>query len=107
MKPEKTKEENILIRWYDDGFPPIELHNHVPALMALIREVKELRKPDSEWIPVKDALRPFYLLAAEVGKNNSGLKDDRILYGYNKAEIKFSDLLKVIEVYESLPTTNP
>lgn len=52
---------------------------------------------------IKEALKPFYRLAAEVRRNPTGFHDDRVLYGYNKAEITYGDLWRVIEIYESLP----
>jgi len=49
-----------LIRWYDDGFPPIDLNENVMAVTELVREVKRLRAALSpakqEWVSVKERL---------------------------------------------------
>ena len=41
---DKPKEELRLIRWANDGYPPIDLHNEFNAVLDLIQEVKRLRK---------------------------------------------------------------
>jgi hypothetical protein len=36
--------KNILIRWYEDGFPPIDLNSQAQAVVWLIREYRSLQK---------------------------------------------------------------
>jgi len=43
-KPAKPKEELRLIRWAQDGYPPIDLRNEFQAVLDLIKEVCKLRK---------------------------------------------------------------
>jgi len=36
--------KNILIRWYEDGFPPIDLNSQSQSVVWLIREYRSLQK---------------------------------------------------------------
>lgn len=45
MKKRKKEVSKLrLERWYDDGFPPIDLHNEVKAIIELVQEIKKLRR---------------------------------------------------------------
>jgi hypothetical protein len=46
MAKKKTKKEEPLrlIRWADDGFPPIDLSKEAKSVLELIKEVRELRE---------------------------------------------------------------
>ncbi len=43
-----TKEEPRLVKWYDSGFPPIDLNENVSDVTELIRAYKALQKDTSE-----------------------------------------------------------
>jgi hypothetical protein len=40
----KRKEEFKMIKWFNAGCPPVDLHANVLEIIKLIREVKRLRK---------------------------------------------------------------
>ena len=56
----ETKHKLRLIRWSNDGYPPIDLRNEFKAVLDLIKEYKilerQLKPQEGEWISVKDKL---------------------------------------------------
>lgn len=43
MKTKKTTEKLRLMRWANDGYPPIDLNNEFEAVLELLDEIKKLR----------------------------------------------------------------
>ena len=43
MKAKKTTEKLRLMRWANDGYPPIDLQNEFQAVLDLLDEIKKLR----------------------------------------------------------------
>lgn len=78
MTTEQRKEPKLkLVKWYDAGFPPIDLNANVSAVTELIREVKRL----------EEIIKAVDLMVYEIGSNgNMGYYE--ALEHYNKLKSK-------------------
>lgn len=64
---------------------------------SLTRELSELREENER---LKEGLKPFEALAHAV-LDNDDFKGNRTLYAFDRAEITYDDLRKVIDILQS------
>ena len=84
-----SKDKLRLMRWSDDGYPPIDLRNETGNVVDLIQEVRQLRAINTDLLEAckiaKKAWRSLAIATGETGLLAEDITYQKLIKAINKA----------------------